>query len=86
MGKPLDATFSLVPAAMKVGLRSDIGLALQMLPPTLCKSLKGTFTDINVQLCNNHVTYINATHPYPYYQRGLLYSYSRTDIMLELPI
>ena len=34
---PLDAKLSFVPAAMKVGLRSEIGLALMILPPTACK-------------------------------------------------
>ena len=33
---PLDARLSLVPEAMKVGLRSEMGLALAMLPPTAC--------------------------------------------------
>ena len=34
---PLDAKLSFVPAAMKVGLRSEIGLALMILPPTACR-------------------------------------------------
>ena len=35
--QPFDAKFSLAPAATNVGLRSEMGLALQMLPPMVYK-------------------------------------------------
>ena len=33
---PFEARLSFVPVAMKVGLRSEMGLALMILPPTAC--------------------------------------------------
>ena len=46
---PLEAKLSLVPEAMKVGLRSDIGLALIMFPPTACEEKKHHLKRLELQ-------------------------------------